>query len=73
MTKKQIVIQMHLPLLEPSFTTEELQELSVELDEIERHERNMFKLFQAARRRSNALQYGERVQRETSALPESSS
>ena len=64
-----ILIQPHLPLLEPSFTQEELQELSAALDEIERFEHRMADMFRAARRRSNAVQYGDTVQEEARSLP----
>lgn len=63
---KPIQIRLGLPLLEPSFTTEELQELSDTLAEIEKHELQMFHMHQQARRRSNALQFGARVPEETS-------
>src|SRR3990167_11368528 len=53
-------LQPYLPGLEPSFTIQELEELTLELLEIEKAERTLATMFKEAKRRSNALQYGSR-------------
>ena len=53
-------LQPHLPGLEPSYTEIELQNLAFELDELERFERELSRMFKATKRRSNELQYGTR-------------
>ena len=45
------------PIQVPNFTKEELDEIKVEFNEIERHELNLMLMFQNARRRSNQVQY----------------